>query len=60
MARRVAAAKDGRLARAKAEMPLYYGEQEALISSIEFNWGLQSSRILGVGADSPLEHLDDD
>lgn len=62
-ARRLAAAKEGRAVRAKAEMPLQgsKGTEKKLASaSIGLNWGINGSRTGRVGGNSPLEHLDDD
>lgn len=52
------AANDGRLARARAEMPLHH-EERTLVSSIDINWGGDGLENPVLGADSPLEHLDD-
>ena len=60
MARRdAAAANDGRLARAKAEMPLHREEDGVSKSSIGANWVGDGQKSTSAGGNSPLEHLDD-
>lgn len=61
-ARRVAAAKEGR-ARAKAEMPLREGRKalrQHQFGSIGAGPASEIRKVVSLGGNSPLEHLDDD